>query len=82
VGVGAVDPAALPAAVGVGVALGAALVAIAAAVGDGDVGDGDGPAAEPHEEIRVAPAARIANQLAPNRIPIVVPPASVAEKYA
>jgi len=73
VGVGAVDPAALPAAVGVGVALGAAVVAIAAVVGDGVVGDGDGPAAEPHEEIRIAPAARIANQPAPNRIPIVVP---------
>src|SRR5438105_11066787 len=53
-GVGAPDPAGLAAAVGVAlgaavVALGAAVVAIAAAVGDGE-----GPAAEPHALIRSA----------------------------
>src|SRR6266568_3101437 len=74
VGVGAVDAAALPAVVGV--ALGAAVVAIAAAVGEGDVGDGDGPAAEPHAVIRITPTARLANRPAPNRTPIVVPPTS------
>src|SRR5712692_4362632 len=76
-GVGAPDPAALPPAVGAAVALGAAVVAIAAVVDDGD-----GPAAEPHDVIRITPAARIANQPAPNRTPIVVSPASNGGKYA
>src|SRR2546423_3241115 len=81
-GVGAPDPAGLAAVVGVGlgaavVALGAAVVAIAAAVGDGE-----GPAAEPHALIRSAPAARIANLPAPNRTSIVVPPKPTAGKYA
>src|SRR5712691_8889338 len=68
-GVGALDAAALPTAVGVAlgaavVALGAAVVAIAA------VGEGEGPAAEPHAVIRITPAARIANRPVSNRTPI------------
>jgi len=83
-GVGAPDPAALPPAVGAGVALGAAVVALGAAVVAiaAVVDDGDGPAAEPHDVIRITPAARIANQPAPNRTPIVVSPASNGGKYA
>src|SRR5438132_10660112 len=82
VGVGAVDAAALPAVVGVGVgvgagvALGATVVAIAAIVGEGE-----GPAAEPHDVIRITPAARIASRPASNRIPIVVPPTSPAAEH-
>src|SRR5437016_13949726 len=80
VGVGAVDAAALPAAVGVGVgvgvALGATVVAIAAIVGEGE-----GPAAEPHDVITITPAARIASRPASNRIPIVVPPTSPAAEH-
>lgn len=78
VGVGAPDAAGLPTAAGVadrvGFAVGAAVVAIAAAVGAGD-----GPAAEPPQDVtRIAPTARIASRLAPNRTLIVVPPASLA----
>src|SRR5256886_11283213 len=75
VGVGAAEAAALPA--GVGVAVGRAVVVTAAAVGDGE-----GPLAEPHEEIRIAAAARVANRLAPNRTPIVVPPTSLGRKHS
>src|SRR5713101_4986591 len=74
-GVGAPDPAGLPAAVGAGVGLGAAVVATAAGVGDGE-----GPAAEPHDVIRITPAARIANRPAPNCTSIVVPPTSTRGK--
>src|SRR5438094_208550 len=49
VGVGAAEAAALPAVVGV--ALGTAVVVTAAAVGEGE-----GPLAEPHEEIRITAA--------------------------
>jgi len=75
VGVGAAEAAALPAVVGV--ALGTAVVVTAAAVGDGE-----GPLAEPHEEIRITAAARVANRLAPNRTPIVVPPTSLGRKHS
>jgi len=72
VGVGALDAPVLPTeagvGVGVGVALGAKVVAIAAAVGEGE-----GPVAEPHDVMRITPAARIANRPASNRTPIVVP---------
>src|SRR5882672_11328632 len=71
VGVGALDAPVLPTeagvgvGVGVGVALGAKVVAIAAAVGEGE-----GPVAEPHDVMRITPAARIANRPASNRTPI------------
>jgi hypothetical protein len=79
VGVGALDAAVLPE-VGVGVALGAAVVALGAAVVAiaAAVGEGEGPAAEPHDMIRITPAARIANRAVSNRTPIVVPPTSRA----
>src|SRR6267143_6869397 len=68
VGVGAPDAPVLPTevgvGVGVGVALGAAVVAIAATVDEGE-----GPAAEPHDVMRITPAARIANRPASNRTP-------------
>jgi len=72
VGVGALDAPVLPTeagvGVGVGVALGATVVAIAATVDEGE-----GPAAEPHDVMRITPAARIANRPASNRTFIVVP---------